>query len=458
MATLVAYLDDIQHRLDALARRHRVPGATLAISRGDELLDFATGVLNLRTQVPATTDSVFQIGSNTKIMTTTLIMQLVDDGKVELDAPVQDYVPSFELAVPGADQITVRQLLTHTSGIQGDHFEGYGRGDEAIGRYVESLRGLGLVHPPGQLWSYCNTGFVLAGYVAEQVTGLPYHQLLRERISGPAGLASVAVLVEDMAAARMAVGHLTGADGRPAVAPTVIMEYAAAPAGSRTAATAADLARFTRIHLAGGLLPDGSPLLSAGSAAAMQSVQHEQPPSSDAPRWQGLGWMLSDWGGGVRVIGHGGGTIGQTSFLQAIPEQDLVITLLTNADAGEQLWESLGRWLFETLADVSMPRVPRPADPAPDLPLEHYTGTYERLGVRQEVTAADGVLILQSHLSGPLSDLNAEPPPPRRLRPVNRESFYIGADDGEALATFSEFDESGRPGYLFIGRLARRVS
>jgi CubicO group peptidase (beta-lactamase class C family) len=456
MATLVTYLDDIQHRLDALARQHGIPGATLAISRGDELLDFATGVINLRTGVPTTTDSVFQIGSNTKVMTTTLIMQLVDDGKVELDAPVRTYVPSFELAAPGAEQITIRQLLTHTSGIQGDFFEGFGRGDEAVGRYVEALRTLDLVYPPGEMWSYCNSGFVLAGYVAEQVTGLPYHQLLRDRISGPAGLPSISVLVEEMAAARMAVGHLTGQDGRPAVAPVVIMEYASAPAGSRTVATAADLARFARLHLAGGRLPDGARLLSAQGARAMQEVQLARPATSDAPRWQGLGWLLEDWDG-VRVVGHGGGTIGQTSFLQAIPDRDLIITLLTNADRGGLLWRDLGRWLFETLADVSMPRVRQPADPAPDLPLDNYAGSYERLGFRYELSVEGGELVMRVQVSGPLAEFSAEPPPLRRLRPVTSESFYLGTDDGETLATFSGF-ENGKPAYLFLDRVARRTS
>jgi CubicO group peptidase (beta-lactamase class C family) len=456
MATLVTYLDDIQHRLDALARQHSIPGATLAVSRGDELLDFATGVINLRTGVPTTTDTVFQIGSNTKVMTTTLIMQLVDDGKVELDAPARTYVPSFELAVPGADQITIRQLLTHTSGIQGDFFDGFGRGDEAIGRYVEALRTLDLVYPPGQMWSYCNSGFVLAGYVAEQVTGVPYRKLLRDRIARPAGLPSVTVLVEEMAASRMAVGHLTGGDGRPAVPPAVIMEYSCAPAGSRTVATAGDLARFARIHLAGGRLPDGSPLLSAASARAMQEIQLPRPMTADAPHWQGVGWLLEDWDG-VRVIGHGGGTIGQTSFLQAIPDQDLIITLLTNSDQGGLLWRDLGRWLFETLADVSMPRVPQPADPAPDLPLENYAGTYERLGFRYELSVEDGGLVMRVQVSGPLAKFSPEPLPLRRLWPVTSESFYLSTDDGETLATFSDF-EDGKPAYLFLGRVARRTS
>jgi CubicO group peptidase (beta-lactamase class C family) len=459
MATLVAHLDDIQHRLDALARRHHVPGAVLAVSQGAELLDFATGVINSRTGVDTTTDTVFQIGSNTKLLTTTLVMQLVDAGEVELDAPVRSYVPALELAEPGAaDKITLRQLLTHTSGIQGDYFEGFGRGDDAVGRYVGSLKNVDLIHPPGQMWSYCNSGFVLAGYVVEQVTGLPYHRALRERICEPLGLRNVTVLAEEMLAGRCAVGHVLRPDLVPVVPPVVIMEMASAPAGSRTVATAAELATFTRVHLAGGTAPDGTQLLSAESARAMQQVQVARPPTSDAPGWQGLGWLLADWDGAqgeARVVGHGGGTIGQVSFLQAIPERDLVIVLLTNAPTGQLLWRDLGRWLFETLADARVPDVPRPADPPPDLQLGNYAGTYERLGVRYEVTVEDGQLVMVPRLGGRLAELPGTPPPPVRLRPVNRESFAAAAGDDETLVTFLEFDQ-GRPGYLFAGRVARR--
>lgn len=98
MRTLVDHLDGIQSRLDALARIHHVPGAVLAVSQGDVVLDFATGVINRNTGVETTTEALFQIGSNTKLMTTTLVMQLVDSGEIELDAPVRRYVPSFKLA------------------------------------------------------------------------------------------------------------------------------------------------------------------------------------------------------------------------------------------------------------------------------------------------------------------------------------------------------------------------
>jgi CubicO group peptidase (beta-lactamase class C family) len=458
MTTLVAHLDDIQHRLDALARRHHVPGAVLAVSQGNELLDFATGVLNFRTGVETTTDAVFQIGSNTKVLTSTLIMQLVDAGEAELDAPVRSYVPSFELGEPGsADKITLRHLLTHTSGIQGDHFEDFGRGDDAVGRYVDSLRDFDLVHPPGQLWSYCNSGFVLAGYVVEKLTGLPYHQALRERICEPLGLSSMTVLAEEMLARRCAVGHAMAPDAVPVVPPVVIMGLASAPAGSRTVSTAAELVTFTRMHLADGLAPDGTRLLSADSARSMRAAQVARPPTMNVPLAQGLGWRLAEWDG-VSVIGHGGGTIGQLSFLEAIPVRDLIVVLLTNGPTGGALWRDLGRWLFETLAGAGMPEVPRAADPPPDLRLDDYAGTYERLGFRYELAVEDGQLVMDVAISGPLAEIQTTPPPPRkRLRAVSRESFYVADDDGDMLVTFHEFDQE-RPRYLFTGRMARRAA
>ncbi len=211
MGSLVGQVSRFQDALDALARLHRVPGATLAVARQDELLDFATGVLNLDTGVETTTASIFQIGSNTKIFTTTLVMQLVDAEQVELDTPVKRYLKEFSLADPSAaEEITVRQLLTHTSGIQGDYFKSFGRGDDAIEKYVASLAGVDLVHRPGQMWSYCNSAFVVAGRLVEVLTGLPYHQVLKERICQPLRLESTTVLLEDMIARRCAVGHING--------------------------------------------------------------------------------------------------------------------------------------------------------------------------------------------------------------------------------------------------------
>jgi CubicO group peptidase (beta-lactamase class C family) len=459
VANLLARLTDIQQRLDAISRHHRVPGAVLAIGSGDELLDFATGVVNVNTGVEATTDSIFQIGSNTKLFTTTLVMQLVDAGKLDLDKPVKRYLPDFALDDQAAtDQITTRHLLTHTSGIEGDYFQGFGRGDDAMTRYVESLRDIGLVHRPGQLWSYCNTGFVVAGRLVEVLGGAPFHDLFEERICRPSGLTRTTLLLEEMIAHRCAVGHLPAPQGRQVVPPTVVMETAAIPAGSRTTATAADLVRFVQMHLDGGLGANGERVLSGESVRKMQEVQVTRPEISTGSSTQGLGWLMADWGG-RKVIGHGGGTIGQLSFLQAVPEENLVVALVTNSATGAMLWRDLGRWLFEELAGVQMAGVPQPGDPAPELPLERYAGRYERLGVGHIVSVEEGQLVVRTELIGPIAELRQEEPePPLRLRPVDPGRFTCRLGGQDLAVAFLEFDR-GRPSYLFTGsRAARRVT
>jgi len=458
VTSLVARLPGIQQALDALARRHRVPGATLAIAQGDELVDFATGVLNVTTGVEATTDSVFQIGSNTKLFTATLVMQLVDEGKVSLDAPVRQYLEGFCLADPAADQITVRHLLTHTSGIQGDYFKGFGRGDDAIARYVDSLKDIDLVHPPGALWSYCNSGFVVAGRLAEVVAGAPFHQLLAERICRPLELSSTTVRLDEMIARRCAVGHLLGVRRQPIVPATVVMEHAQAPAGSVTTASASELVRFVQMHLNEGAAPDGRQVLSGPSVRQMQEVQTLIPATSTAPQTQGIGWLMHDWDG-TPVLGHGGGTIGQLSFLECIPQEGVVVALLTNSVTGGGLWRDLGRWLFEELAGVTMSGVPKAANPPPALDLDRYAGTYERLGVRYRVQAQPPGLAMHVEVSGELADLEQRRPtqPPIILRPIDSERFVARIDGTDSVVAFLA-PERGRPRYLFTGRVARRVA
>src|ERR1700736_1723203 len=120
-----------------LATEANVPGAALGIwSDGQEILA-AHGVLNSATEVPVTTDSLFQVGSITKIWTATMIMQLIDEGLLSLDTAVSQVLPGVRIgAADVSDRVTVRHLLTHTSGIDGDIFTDTGRGDECVQRYV----------------------------------------------------------------------------------------------------------------------------------------------------------------------------------------------------------------------------------------------------------------------------------------------------------------------------------
>src|SRR6266545_4396953 len=134
-------LPDLQTRLDEAARRHDVPGAVVAVGYESELAEAATGVVNRNTGVATTPESVFQIGSVTKVWTTALVMQLVDEGLVELDQPVRRYLPGFAVVDPEATEtVTVRQLLSHTGGFDGDLFEDTGRGGGGARRVPRRLR------------------------------------------------------------------------------------------------------------------------------------------------------------------------------------------------------------------------------------------------------------------------------------------------------------------------------
>jgi len=144
-------------RLAELAAQTRVSGATLGIwSDGQEVLA-ACGVLNSATQVPVTPDSLFQIGSITKIWTATMIMQLVEEGLLSLDTTVAEALPGVRIGRSDAGgQVAVQHLLTHTSGIDGDIFTDTGRGDDCVQRYVGQLDQAASVFPPGGAYSYCN--------------------------------------------------------------------------------------------------------------------------------------------------------------------------------------------------------------------------------------------------------------------------------------------------------------
>src|SRR4051794_27272506 len=218
--------------LDPLRDKHGVPGASLAVLDDGDVVTAASGVLSMATGVDATTDSLFQIGSITKLWTATVVMQLVDEGRIDLDAPVRTYLPAFTVADPEVSTtVTVRHLLTHTSGIDGDHFEDTGRGDDVLEKYVASCARLAQVHPLGATISYCNTGFSILGRIVEVVTDEVWDATIRARVVEPLGLTHTATLPEDVLLHRAAVGHVQPPGRDLAPAPVWSLPRSAGPAG-----------------------------------------------------------------------------------------------------------------------------------------------------------------------------------------------------------------------------------
>ena len=200
--------EKLQARLTELAAKHHVVGASLAVAVGEQTVTAAAGVLNARTGAPVTAGSVFQIGSITKVWTATLVMRLVDEGLVDLDAPLTGYLPDFRvLDEQITAAVTARHLLDHTSGIGGDFFPDTGRGDDCVARYVAEMSGLGASHPLGATMSYANSGFVVLGRLVEVVSGKSWDTVLRERLFAPLGLEAAGTLPEEALLWGAAAGH-----------------------------------------------------------------------------------------------------------------------------------------------------------------------------------------------------------------------------------------------------------
>ena len=462
-------------RLRDLAVKARVPGAALGIwSDGHEVVA-ASGVLNCATQVAVTGDSLFQIGSITKIWTSTMIMQLVDEGLLSLDATVADVLPGIRLAIPDvAGQVTVRHLLTHTSGIDGDIFSDTGRGDDCLERYVGELAGAACIFPPGAAYSYCNSGFVLLGRMIEVLDGQSWDESVRERLTGPLALTRTVTLPEDAILHRAAVGH--HGSGNPVQ--VWGLPRSVGPAGLITAA-ASDLLAFARLHLDGGIAPDGKRLLSEASVAAMQQAQAAIPEFSAPGAAVGLGWRLGRWDGRM-IVGHDGDTVGQSAYLRIDPKARLAVCLLTNTAESVPLFHELFNEVFGTLAGITLPAVPRPlgspagcsgsqappgpaaAEPGRAHPgMAELAGRYERTSRRFDVSVRDGQLHAIITVTGNLADLVDSEPEELVLHPADTSGrrFVLRSRDDEPWAPLSFGQLPGGTPYIYMGgRVTLRVT
>jgi CubicO group peptidase (beta-lactamase class C family) len=454
-------------RLTEVSEQARVPGAVLGIwADGEEALA-ACGVLNRATRVCTTTDSVFQVGSITKLWTATMIMQLIDQDRLSLDTTVAQALPGLRLGADDVgDRVTVAHLLTHTSGIDGDIFADTGRGDDCVERYVGLLGRATSAFPPGAAYSYCNSGYVLLGRIIEVIDGRPWDESLRERLSGPLELSRTVTLPEEAILYRAAVGHRAdGARVRAWGLPRSV-----GPAGLITAA-AHDLLTFARLHLDGGLGPAGARLLSEAAAAVMQQPRMVIPAlgaragadsaggAGGADEAIGLGWRLCRWGDRT-IIGHDGDTIGQSAYLRIDPRTRVAACLLTNSADSAAVYRQVFAEVFGDLAGVTRPADPRPMESGgADLNLGQHAGRYERTSRRFDVSVRDERLHLMAVTTGELATLTEATPEDLVLYPADTTglNFVCRSHDDEPWTPVSFGQLPDRTPYLFLsGRVTPR--
>jgi CubicO group peptidase (beta-lactamase class C family) len=446
-----------QRRLKELLRGVNAPGAVLAIQHRDAIVTCAAGVANLATRAPVTAGTLFPIASITKVYTATLAMQLVDDGLLDLDEPIRTYLPGFCVADERTTwELTARHLLTHTSGLDGDKDDSYGRGDDALERYVAGCADLGQVHELGATFSYCNSGYSILGRLIEVLRGTTWDEAIRDRIHAPLGATASGTLPEDVIWRPVAAPHQTEDDGEAHLLDAWELDRGQGPAGG-IVTTAGDLLRFARMHLRGGLAEDGTRVLSEASVVAMREPAVTLPdPDSGTTHW-GLGWELVRRDGEPDLIGHGGDLLGHHAQLTICPDADLALVLLVNGDGADRIADTLFR---AALAEVgaSLPEPVAPPERAPDVDLEAVAGTYATIAVQATLTPAGDRLDARFRVVAErIAELLPESQRERRLVliPLSSTQFVVRPDEDEPWVS-AVFYETGGERYLHMGLRAMR--
>jgi CubicO group peptidase (beta-lactamase class C family) len=380
---------ELEQRVAEAAPRLGVPGVAVGIyanGREDYVL---YGVTSVDNPLPVDAGTLFQIGSTTKTFTATLMMMLVEQGRVDLDAPVRTYVPELRLRDEDvARNVTVKHLLNHTAGWAGDLHENTGDGDDARERFLAVIAEAEQLSPLGKVASYNNAAVNLAGLVIERVTGKTYEAAAKEMLLAPLGMSDSYFFPAEIMTRRFVVGHRKR-DEQTGVTRPWALPRSVAPAGG-IISTAADQIVYARFHLGDGTTAKGERLLTESSLKLMREPTAPLHGSALGD-FVGLSWLLRDVGG-VRVVAHGGSTNGQQSSFDIVPEKDFAITVLTNADEGALLEREIVEWALEAYCGAVEPE-PVPIDATAE-ELATVAGRYNNSLAIVDVKVDDNSLVL----------------------------------------------------------------
>ena len=450
-------------QVSVLAEELQVPGVAVGVfADGEEHYAFH-GVTSVENPLPVDEETFFQFGSTGKTYTATAIMRLVEQGRIDLDAPVRRYVPELKLNdEQTAATVTVLNLLNHTAGWEGDLLDDTGDGDDALARYVERMATLQQTRPPGVGVSYNNASLSLAGRVIEKVTGTTYEKALKELVLDPAGLTQTLFFPNEIMTRRFVVGHSRHDDGSITVSRPWALPRSGNPAGGMSA-TARDQIAWARFHLGDGTAPDGTRLLEEKTLRRMQEPTADMVGSALGD-WVGISWLLRDVEG-VRTVGHGGTTLGQYSEFVMVPERGFALISMTNCGPnGSQFNTRIQRWAFENylgLAERDLEALSCSAEQ-----LAEYAGRYETVAAICHLTAADGQLIATVELKPAALEVMVaagetapeQPPIPLAFIAGSPDQFFVPEGPGAGMRGYFVRDDGGRvTGVHLGGRLASRA-
>lgn len=390
-----------------------VPGCAVAAVRGGQVeLAGGWGLRDREAGLPVSQDTLFAIGSTTKAFTATTVGALVDDGLLEWQRPLREYVPGVQLHDPYAsDRLTIVDLLSHRSGLPRHDLTWIGQPDRSRTEIVRSLRFLPLSRDLRQTFQYCNLGYLVAGHVVEVLSGVPWEDFVRARLLKPLAMRRTNLAVDEMLADDDHAAAYTRRDGVIVPVPQRPLP-AVAPAGAINS-SAADMARWLLAQLAGGQL-DGVTVMSPATAKRQLTPHMLLPGSEQVPGLTqyayGLGWIIGRYRE-HKIALHDGGIDGFTTSCMLLPDDGIGVVVLTNTSASlmhtvvacRVLDELLGAEPLDVFgflkprfdaatAGASEAKAARRvvAGAPPARPLSAYAGEYEHPGYGTLAIALDG--------------------------------------------------------------------
>jgi CubicO group peptidase (beta-lactamase class C family) len=423
------------------------PGVSIGLIHDQDLIwAKGFGLRDVERRLPATPGTIYRIASITKTFTATAIMQLRDAGKLQLDDPVVKHLPwfTYDNRFPDAPVITIRHLLTHTSGLPREADFPYWSDPSRFPtreEMIEALHGQESVFPPETRYKYSNLALAVAGEIVAAVSGEPFAEYIQGHILDPLGMTSSYVRTGDIDRGRLATGYeLMRPDGTQPLSPETDSK-GLTPAANMSS-TVEDLARYVSLQLRDGPA-GGAQILKGSTLREMHRVHWLEDDWSS-----GRGLSFGVWRQGSRtLVGHSGWVGGYRTQVAFDPESKIGVVVLTNSDEGGP--GSYVRQAFELLAPAiekaaaQKPVVPTVSDPT------RYVGRYhDPDGWETDVLWYDGRLVMYGHGYPPSAN-------PRGaltdLTPEGEHVFRMTGENGDGELVVFEFRPDGRVARVKVG-------
>ena len=394
--------DEISNLIEAKMAEYRITGVAFGLSKkgASQLRGF--GLTNIDNPQPVTPDTVFPIASISKTVVGTAMMRRHDQGLVDVEAPVREYITDFQVGDAAATRdVRIWHLLTHTPGWEGQ-LDTPDRGSATLANLTEGLRDLPQLARPGEVWSYNNAGWGVAGRVIEIVTDSTISDALYALVFEPLALDRAFSQTGEAMSYRFAAPHRE--QGGRTVATHTFQLYPNVAAGG-CAMSLENMIRYLEFHLGDGTTPDGARLLSRASLEAMRTARIQKNSSTGE---MGLGWHLRTLNG-VLTGQHGGTLGGHCLHAQLVPERNLCFSILTNHRDGWRLNEDVATVILDTYEGLALTpgqmtggnrggneRMTYHAEPvSPQPELGEYVGLYRRPPVGEvDIRVEDGRLMV----------------------------------------------------------------